>query len=342
MEKISAYTTTADDNDEFTDGSVSSGESPTNLEAGWFNMVQRELVAVVTAAGLSLDSSNDNQMIAALKGMFLQTGNYFSEIAALGTTAVATAQANLGLTGSVNGEYPVGAPIPWPSDTLPASGSWAFMQGQTFDTTAYTNLAVAYPTGTLPDMRGYTVKGKPSSGRTVLSVEADGVKSHTHTATAASTDLGTITSSSAGAHTHTVSTSIGAAGSHSHSVSGSTDSQGSHYHGNGLRSPSNGSYAAIYGLIAGTSGSGAFSEGGSAIAYQAYTSTDGAHSHNVSGTAAAVGDHTHSVSSSAASAGAHTHTTTLGAHTHTITVGSTGNTENTVKNVAFNYIVRLA
>jgi hypothetical protein len=36
-----------------------------------------------------------------------------------------------------------------------------------------------------------------------------------------------------------------------------------------------------------------------------------------------------------------THSITLGAHSHTITVNSTGNAENTVKNIAFNYIVRL-
>ncbi|EFL9656532.1 phage tail protein [Escherichia coli] len=45
------------------------------------------------------------------------------------------------------------------------------------------------------------------------------------------------------------------------------------------------------------------------------------------------GAHTHSVSGTAASAGA---------HAHTITVNAAGNAENTVKNIAFNYIVRLA
>lgn len=41
-------------------------------------------------------------------------------------------------------------------------------------------------------------------------------------------------------------------------------------------------------------------------------------------------------------AGAHTHSVVIGAHSHTITVNATGNAENTVKNIAFNYIVRLA
>ncbi|MEJ9597899.1 prophage tail fiber N-terminal domain-containing protein, partial [Escherichia coli] len=73
--------------------------------------------------------------------------------------------------------YPPGAPIPWPSDTVPSG--YALMQGQTFDKSAYPKLAVAYPSGVIPDMRGWTIKGKPASGRAVLSQEQDGIKSHT-------------------------------------------------------------------------------------------------------------------------------------------------------------------
>ncbi|MBB6787220.1 hypothetical protein FSF72_009715, partial [Escherichia coli] len=38
--------------------------------------------------------------------------------------------------------------------------------------------------------------------------------------------------------------------------------------------------------------------------------------------------------------GAHTHSVAIGSHGHTITVNAAGNAENTVKNIAFNYIVR--
>ncbi|MCQ0337754.1 prophage tail fiber N-terminal domain-containing protein, partial [Escherichia coli] len=82
--------------------------------------------------------------------------------------------------------YPVGAPIPWPSDTVPSG--YALMQGQTFDKSAYPKLAAAYPSGVIPDMRSWTIKGKPASGRAVLSQEQDGIKSHTHSASASSTD----------------------------------------------------------------------------------------------------------------------------------------------------------
>lgn len=54
--------------------------------------------------------------------------------------------------------YPVGAPIPWPSDVVPTG--YAIMQGQTFDKSAYPKLAVAYPSGVIPDMRGWTIKGQ--------------------------------------------------------------------------------------------------------------------------------------------------------------------------------------
>ncbi|HCM0052485.1 TPA: phage tail protein, partial [Escherichia coli] len=57
--------------------------------------------------------------------------------------------------GSANIEaFPPGVPLPWPSDTPPAG--YAIMQGQTFDKAAYPKLAIAYPSGVIPDMRGWT------------------------------------------------------------------------------------------------------------------------------------------------------------------------------------------
>ncbi len=46
--------------------------------------------------------------------------------------------------------YPVGAAIAWPSDATPAG--YALMQGQSFDKSAYPLLAIAYPSGIIPDM----------------------------------------------------------------------------------------------------------------------------------------------------------------------------------------------
>ncbi|MCO5034051.1 prophage tail fiber N-terminal domain-containing protein, partial [Escherichia coli] len=125
--------------------------------------------------------------------------------------------------------YPVGAPIPWPSDTVPSG--YALMQGQTFDKSAYPKLAVAYPSGVIPDMRGWTIKGKPASGRAVLSQEQDGIKSHTHSASASSTDLGTKTTSSFDYGTKSTNNT----GAHTHSLSGSTNAAGNHSHRDGRR-----------------------------------------------------------------------------------------------------------
>ncbi|MES4739372.1 prophage tail fiber N-terminal domain-containing protein [Escherichia coli] len=234
--------------------------------------------------------------------------------------------------------YPVGAPIPWPSDTVPSG--YALMQGQTFNKSAYPKLAAAYPSGVIPDMRGWTIKGKPASGRAVLSQEQDGIKSHTHSASASSTDLGTKTTSSFDYGTKSTNNTR----AHTHSLSGSTGSAGVHTHGNGIRWPGGGGSAL------------AFYDGGGftyvqnsqyqvspeTSSYRSYyqriqTQSAGAHTHSLSGTAASSGAHAHTVG-----IGAHTHSVAIGSHGHTITVNAAGNAENTVKNIAFNYIVRLA
>ncbi|MDZ6714870.1 prophage tail fiber N-terminal domain-containing protein [Escherichia coli] len=241
--------------------------------------------------------------------------------------------------GSANIEaFPPGVPLPWPSDTPPAG--YAIMQGQTFDKAAYPKLAIAYPSGVIPDMRGWTIKGKPASGRAVLSQERDGIKSHTHSASASSTDLGTKTTSSFDYGTKSTNN----IGSHTHSLSGSTGSAGAHTHGNGIRWPGGGGSALAfydgggftyvkdsqYQVSPETSSSRSYYQ-------RIQTQSAGAHTHSLSGTAANAGAHAHTVG-----IGAHTHSVAIGSHGHTITVNAAGNAENTVKNIAFNYIVRLA
>ena len=231
---------------------------------------------------------------------------------------------------------PVGVPLPWPTDTPPSG--YIVMQGQPFDKAAYPKLAAAYPSGVLPDMRGQTIKGKPASGRDVLSTEADGVKSHTHTASTASVDLGSKTTSSFDYGTKGTSSfdygtkTSNNTGAHTHSLSGSTNTAGAHTH----------SMQFVAGGTSGTPGSGSPDY----AKYSVNTSSAGAHSHSLSGTAASAGAHAHTVGIGAhthsVGIGAHSHTVALGSHSHGVTVNATGNTENTVKNVAFNYIVRAA
>ncbi|MEY7673890.1 phage tail protein, partial [Citrobacter freundii] len=62
------------------------------------------------------------------------------------------------------------------------------------------------------------------------------------------------------------------------------------------------------------------------------TYAGGAHAHSVG-----IGAHDHIVG-----IGAHAHSVYIGAHSHGVTVSPSGQAENTVKNTAFNYLVRLA
>ncbi|EGJ1227703.1 tail fiber protein, partial [Salmonella enterica] len=183
---------------------------------------------------------------------------------------------------------PVGSAIAWPSDNIPAG--YTIMQGQTFDTSAYPLLARAYPSGVIPDMRGWTIKGKPASGRAVLSQEMDGNKSHTHTARAQDTDLGTKSTSSFDYGTKSSSSG----GGHAHEFGGYINS----YWGDSNHTsfqPGNGAWTQV------------------------------------------AGDHTHTTW-----IGPHGHTMYIGPHGHVVIVDADGNAETTVKNIAFNYIVRLA
>ncbi|EEA8677255.1 hypothetical protein AH845_000390 [Salmonella enterica subsp. enterica] len=183
---------------------------------------------------------------------------------------------------------PPGVPLPWPSDTIPAG--YALMQGQTFDKSAYPLLAIAYPSGVIPDLRGWIIKGKPASGRAVLSQELDGNKSHSHGARAQDTDLGTKGTSSFDYGTKSSNTT----GGHNHSAGGTY--------------------------------------GGDSIGGKARVQRDGNDqltSWN--------GDHAHTTW-----IGPHDHTVYIGPHGHVVIVDADGNAETTVKNIAFNYIVRLA
>ncbi|EEA4443755.1 tail fiber protein [Salmonella enterica subsp. enterica serovar Sandiego] len=183
--------------------------------------------------------------------------------------------------------HPVGAPIPWPSDTIPAG--YALMQGQPFDKSAYPLLAQAYTSGIIPDLRRLVIKGA-GNGRSPLSYEADGNKRHAHTGRAQDTDLGTKSTSSFDYGTK------------------SSSSGGGHVH-------EFGSYVNSYW---GDSNHTSFLTGGGA-----WTK--------------AAGDHTHTTW-----IGPHGHTMYIGPHGHLVIVDPDGNEEVTVKNIAFNYIVRLA
>lgn len=364
----------------FHDGDPSTGTEGTVVSAKWLNPVQtaiignqQELASVLKEAGIKIDPSKQDQLLAAIKKItgtategYLKVGDYgfgggpkhkadaYNNIGEFyrvngsskntPTTGVAgvvslpcdggpsTAYISVSNAGNAwvgyssttasgvkwnrvytdaylpDGLSPVGSPIPWPSDVLPAG--YALMQGQTFDKAKYPKLAIAYPSGVIPDMRGWMIKGKPASGRNVLSQEQDGIKSHTHGGAVTATDLGSRwTSTFDYGSRQTTPFDYGNKG---------TDAQGTHAH--------------TYSRPDYPGGNGASGSQFSLSSAPAETSYSGNHSHTIY-----IGAHDHWVA-----IGSHSHTVELGSHTHGLTINATGNAENTVKNIAFNYIVRLA
>ena len=95
-----------------------------------------------------------------------------------------------GLTGTWNGsngpwaewmpvgDCPVGAPVPWPGAAAPTG--WLKCNGASFSANTYPELAKAYPSLKLPDLRGEFIRGwddgrGADSGRALLSAQSDAV-----------------------------------------------------------------------------------------------------------------------------------------------------------------------
>ncbi|WP_145562342.1 phage tail protein [Yersinia canariae] len=161
---------------------------------------------------LSSATTSDSEVLAAtpkavktVSDAALKTANNLSEIAAAGATAVAATLASLGLSDFANmtdvrklidAAFPVGVPIPYPLAAIPetAMGVVFFkLNGGTFSTTTYPKLALKYPTGVLPDMRGEFMRGWDDgrgvdSGRVILSAqESTWIQPNIETSPAATT-----------------------------------------------------------------------------------------------------------------------------------------------------------
>ncbi|EHO4834279.1 phage tail protein [Escherichia coli] len=78
---------------------------------------------------------------------------------------------------------PVGVPVPWPSATPPTG--WLKCNGAAFSAEEYPELAKAYPTNKLPDLRGEFIRGWDDgrgvdAGRALLSLQDDSFEAHRH------------------------------------------------------------------------------------------------------------------------------------------------------------------
>ncbi|EHW0405000.1 tail fiber protein [Salmonella enterica] len=94
-----------------------------------------------------------------------------------GATNAADARTNLGL--GEGSALPVGVPVPWPSATPPTG--WLKCNGAAFSAEEYPELAKAYPTNKLPDLRGEFIRGwddgrNVDAGRALLSQQGDAMQ----------------------------------------------------------------------------------------------------------------------------------------------------------------------
>ncbi|WP_338884995.1 phage tail protein [Xenorhabdus sp. TH1] len=127
---------------------------------------------------LSNDAGSDSETMAAtpkavkaaydLANTANQNANNATNLA-----NVANENANLAL--------PVGVPVPWPTESPPEG--WLICNGDSFDKERYPKLALAYPSGVLPDLRGEFIRGWDNSGkidpgRSLLSVQDFAFEDH--------------------------------------------------------------------------------------------------------------------------------------------------------------------
>ncbi|CAM7785460.1 MULTISPECIES: phage tail protein [Enterobacteriaceae] len=159
----------------FTRGNPQTGTPATDLDDDYFDMLQEELCGVVEASGASLEKGRHDQLLTALRALLLSRKNPFGDIKSDGT--VKTALENLGL--GEGSALPVGVPVPWPSATPPTG--WLKCNGAVFSSEKYPNLAKAYPTLKLPDLRGEFIRGWDDgrgidSGRNLLSAQNDAIQ----------------------------------------------------------------------------------------------------------------------------------------------------------------------
>ncbi|EFH5320373.1 phage tail protein [Escherichia coli] len=163
----------------FTRGNPQTGTPATDLDDDYFDMLQEELCSVVEASGASLEKGRHDQLLTALRALLLSRNNPFGDIKSDGT--VPTALENLGL--GEGSALPVGVPVPWPSATPPTG--WLKCNGAAFSAEEYPELAKAYPTNKLPDLRGEFIRGWDDgrgvdAGRALLSLQDDSFEAHRH------------------------------------------------------------------------------------------------------------------------------------------------------------------
>lgn len=70
MQTIARSTPTADANAEFTEGTAQGGKPATLITAEWLNTIQRELMALLAASGITPKDDDNDQVLEAILGLF--------------------------------------------------------------------------------------------------------------------------------------------------------------------------------------------------------------------------------------------------------------------------------
>ncbi|EAQ9463640.1 phage tail protein [Salmonella enterica] len=151
--------------------------------------VQAAITALINGAPATLDTlkeiaaaiNNDPKFSTTINNALSGKQPLDETLTHLSGKDVAGLLAYLGL--GEGSALPVGVPVPWPSATPPTG--WLKCNGAAFSAEEYPELAKAYPTNKLPDLRGEFIRGwddgrGADNGRVLLSTQDDAFKSHSH------------------------------------------------------------------------------------------------------------------------------------------------------------------
>ncbi|ELS5668716.1 phage tail protein [Escherichia coli] len=151
--------------------------------------VQAAITALINGAPDTLDTlkeiaaaiNNDPKFSTTINNALAGKQPLDNTLTHLSGKDVAGLLAYLGL--GEGSALPVGVPVPWPSATPPTG--WLKCNGAAFSAEEYPELAKAYPTNKLPDLRGEFIRGWDDSrgidnGRALLSSQGHSLRDHSH------------------------------------------------------------------------------------------------------------------------------------------------------------------
>ncbi|HDX7775930.1 TPA: phage tail protein [Escherichia coli] len=147
--------------------------------------VQAAITALINGAPATLDTlkeiaaaiNNDPKFSTTINNALSGKQPLDETLTHLSGKDVAGLLAYLGL--GEGSALPVGVPVPWPLETPPTG--WLKCNGAAFSSEKYPNLAKAYPTLKLPDLRGEFIRGWDDgrgidTNRSLLSSQGDAIR----------------------------------------------------------------------------------------------------------------------------------------------------------------------